>query len=197
VFFRVSRAGRAGNKKPAAFVVTFFAAGSIWRTPLRVIPRIRLDRVVADTRPADHQTSTLQNTYFFFFAAFFFAFFLVAMIHSFRLLVEKTGIIPGTATAVTAPAGDRVSAASRRKKQPARITARRRNRFAVPCRVKREGNREEGEAEAPGNTRLPFFLVQLVRLRNRTKFRFASLRCSAARFDDASQRFAFQNTTLT
>jgi hypothetical protein len=50
---------------------------------------------------------------------------------------------------------------------------------------------------APGNRRLPEIILSLVRLRNRTKFRFASLRCSADRFGDASQRFAFLYTTLT
>jgi hypothetical protein len=56
--------------------------------------------VVADTRPADHHTSTLQKTYFFFLAAFFLAFFLVAMVDSFRLwLGNGGGFAPGTAEA--------------------------------------------------------------------------------------------------
>jgi hypothetical protein len=56
---------------------------------------------------------------------------------------------------------------------------------------------ERREAMAPGNRRLPESNLSLVRLRNRTKFRFASLRCSVDRFGDASQRFAFLYTTLT
>jgi len=76
-------------KKPAAFFLNFSAAGSI-----------RLGEVVTDTRPADHHTSTLQKTYFFFLAAFFLAFFLVAMVDSFRLwLGNEDGIVPGTAQA--------------------------------------------------------------------------------------------------
>jgi hypothetical protein len=42
--------GISGNKKPAAFVLNISAAGLI-----------RLGEVAADTRPADHHTSTLQK----------------------------------------------------------------------------------------------------------------------------------------
>ena len=59
---------------------------------------------------------------------------------------------------------------------PMRITARPRRLLAGPCRVKERGGTREGEAESPGNRRLPDFVVLLVGLRNRSKFRFALCR---------------------
>jgi hypothetical protein len=132
--------------------------------------------VVADTKPADHQTSTLRNTYFFFFAAFFFAFFFVAMVHSFRLWLRKTGTY---APGATLRGSSRHEAGSRQlTRKPVRSA-----RITAPPgqarlrRMNEMGSRREREAGGAGSNFLsPDFVALLVVFRNRTKFRFASLR---------------------
>jgi len=69
-----------------------------------------------------------------------------------------------------------VFTATRAPSRRAHITARRRMKLAGPCRVNSDWDRERREAMAPDNRRLSDFVLSLVRLRNRTKFRFASLR---------------------
>jgi len=77
-------------------------------------------------------------------------------------------------------ARDRIFADSHGPEWPMRITARPRRLLAGPCRVKERGDTREREAESPGNRRLPDFVVLLVGLRNRSKFRFVPLPCISA-----------------